>query len=259
VTRDQPPALADGRDGWYDEPHGQASRPPPMKFLITNDDGIHAAGIGALAAIARQLGEVWIVAPDCQYSGCGHRMTVHDPIHVDELDATRFAVRGTPADCVRLALHHICGPVDWVLSGVNEGGNLGLDVYLSGTVAAAREASWMGVPAVAVSQYHRAPMNDQFWARSTELLTRLLEQLLSQRPEPHRFWNVNLPDWHDPQLATNGGPRLVHCPLDPSPFPGEYRRLENAFHFVNDYHGRPRRADHDIDVCFRGDVAITLI
>jgi 5'-nucleotidase len=102
-------------------------------------------------------------------------------------------------------------------------------------------------------------MSDQFWARSTELLTRLLEQLLSQRPEPHRFWNVNLPDWHDPQLATNGGPRLVHCPLDPSPFPGEYRRLENAFHFVNDYHGRPRRADHDIDVCFRGDVAITLI
>src|SRR5262245_38460098 len=110
-----------------------------MKLLLTNDDGIDAPGIQALVQAAQALGEPVVVAPMQAHSGCSHRVTTEEPIRVQQRSPSSYAVEGTPADCVRLALHSIAPETTWVLSGINAGGNLGADVHISGTVAAVRE------------------------------------------------------------------------------------------------------------------------
>ena len=110
-----------------------------MKILLTNDDGIDAPGLEALAAAARCLaGEVVVVAPAEPHSGCGHRVTTDRPLAVAEIAAGWYRVSGTQADCVRLALGRLVPDAALVISGINAGGNLGADIHLSGTVAAAR-------------------------------------------------------------------------------------------------------------------------
>ncbi|MDE2355508.1 MAG: 5'/3'-nucleotidase SurE [Alphaproteobacteria bacterium] len=126
-----------------------------MRLLLTNDDGIHAQGLAALEAIARTLSDdVWIAAPEAEQSGASRALTLAEPLRVRELGPRRFAIRGTPTDCVMLALEHLVeGPrPDLVLSGVNRGANLAEDVTLSGTVAGAIEGMALGVPAIAMSQ-----------------------------------------------------------------------------------------------------------
>ncbi len=126
-----------------------------MRILITNDDGIHAQGLAALEAISRQLSDdVWVCAPETEQSGASRSLTLSEPLRVRRLDARRFAVRGTPTDCVMLAVEHLIeGPrPDLVLSGVNRGANLAEDVTMSGTVAGAIEGMALGIPSIALSQ-----------------------------------------------------------------------------------------------------------
>ena len=113
-----------------------------MKLIVTNDDGIDAEGLQTLVHLASRWGEVVVVAPAEPQSGIGHQLTTDRPIRVDKLTEERYRVWGTPADCSRLALNCLASDGDWVLSGINHGGNLGVDVYESGTVAAAREAGY---------------------------------------------------------------------------------------------------------------------
>src|SRR4051812_33752156 len=105
-------------------------------LLLTNDDGIDAPGLAALEVAAEGLGARSVVAPFGPYSGCSHAITTHAPVTIGRRGPGRVAVEGTPADCVRLALDHLVPGFDWVLSGINAGGNLGTDVFHSGTVAA---------------------------------------------------------------------------------------------------------------------------
>jgi 5'-nucleotidase len=121
-------------------------------FLVTNDDGIHAAGLAALAEALAELGEVWVIAPEREQSACGHALTLHRPLRAVAMGERRFAVNGTPSDCVNLAVLGFMPerPV-LVVSGINHGANLGDDVTYSGTVSAAMEATLLGVPAIAVS------------------------------------------------------------------------------------------------------------
>ena len=126
-----------------------------MRILLTNDDGIHAPGLVALEKIARALtDDVWICAPEYEQSGASRALTLADPIRVRKLDPRRFAVEGTPTDCVMMAVQHLIegGRPDLVLSGVNRGQNIAEDVTLSGTVAGAIEGMALGVPAIALSQ-----------------------------------------------------------------------------------------------------------
>lgn len=126
-----------------------------MRILLTNDDGINAEGLVSLEKIARQLSDdVWICAPEYEQSGAGRALTLSDPIRMRKLDDRRFAVTGTPTDCVMLAINDLIeGPrPDLVLSGVNRGANLAEDVTMSGTVAGAIEGMAMGVPSIALSQ-----------------------------------------------------------------------------------------------------------
>ena len=179
-----------------------------MKLLLTNDDGIDAPGLRLLAEIARDFGEVIVVAPDGVRSGCGHQVTNDRPILLKEVRPGEFACDGTPADCSRLGLRQVVPDADFVLSGVNDGGNLGVDVYMSGTVAAVREAVLLGTPGIALSQYvGRKDSVD--WPSRGVMLRGVLIQLLAS-PLPDGFWNVNFPIWEPSQPE----PQLVECRLD---------------------------------------------
>ena len=126
-----------------------------MKILLTNDDGIFADGICALYEALYQEHEVYIVAPDSEKSAVGHAITIHYPLIVTKVKRGKhfwgYAVNGTPADCVKLAIYEIVGEVDLVISGINRGANVGINILYSGTVSAATEANLLGYPSIAVS------------------------------------------------------------------------------------------------------------
>lgn len=124
------------------------------RILVTNDDGIHAPGLAALEEIARQLSDdVWVVAPHVEQSAASHSLTIHEPLRIHHRGENRYAVTGTPTDCVLMAIAEIMRnhPPDLVLSGINSGVNIADDVTYSGTIAAAMEATILKVPAIALS------------------------------------------------------------------------------------------------------------
>jgi 5'-nucleotidase len=134
-------------------------------ILVTNDDGVGAPGIAAAAAVLREIGDVVVAAPDRERSASSHSISLDRPLRVDEGSPGVFAIDGTPVDCVYLALHHLVPrrPA-LVVSGINNGYNLGSDVFYSGTVAAAVEASLRGVPAIAVSLERQNPQDFSYAA-----------------------------------------------------------------------------------------------
>jgi len=223
-----------------------------VRLLLTNDDGIEAPGLQALFDAARQLGEPIIVAPEQALSGCSHRVTTDQPIHVREVSDCRFALRGTPADCVRVGLQLLFPDAAWVLSGINAGGNLGADVYHSGTVAAAREAVLHGWPAVALSQYRKRGLPVD-WEQTSRWAVSVLKDLLVLPRQRGTFWNVNFP--HLPLGIPD--PDVEACPIDPSPLPLTFREESEGWLYAGDYHQRRREPGTDIDVCFRGKIAMT--
>lgn len=126
-----------------------------MRILVTNDDGIHSPGLDALVTIARELSDdVWVVAPEYDQSGVAHSLSLNDPLRLRTVGEKRFAVKGTPTDCVILGARHVMKDKapELLLSGVNRGHNLGEDVTYSGTVAGAIEGALLGIPAMALSQ-----------------------------------------------------------------------------------------------------------
>lgn len=225
-----------------------------MKILLTNDDGYGAPGLEALRELCEEFGHCTIVAPARAQSGVGHAVTTDSPLRFERLDANRFAVDGTPADCARVALCELVREVDWVISGINHGANLGSDTFVSGTVAAAREAVFLGRRAIAISQY-RGRHREIDWARSMERAAPVLRELLVREAPVGAFWNVNLP--HPPD--DSGRCEMVECPVDPSPHGVRFERRAGELRWIGEYHERPRRPGHDIDVCFGGRVSVSLL
>lgn len=223
--------------------------------LLTNDDGVHAPGLEVLVeAISRRM-EVTIVAPDQHLSGCGHQVTVDRALKLEQLESHRFALDGTPADCVRVGLHRLDHAPDWVFAGVNAGGNLGVDTYMSGTVAAVREAAMWGIPAIAFSQYHRSP-GPIDWQSTRDWIDHVLAQLLTNPPGAGSFWNVNFPDPPGSKPESEP-PELVHCPLDPHPHDVSFEVANQQYRFQGVYQNRRRIAGTDVDCCFSGQIAVT--
>ena len=225
-----------------------------MKLLLTNDDGIDADGLHALNRAAAPLGAATWVAPHVHLSGCSHRVTTDIPFRVNEIVPGRWSIEGTPADCVRIGLAHLLPDVDWVLSGINHGGNLGADVHISGTVAAVREAVLHGKPGIALSQYRKRHLPFD-WDRAVRWLTPVLADLVARPWVPGTFWNVNLPNL----APEDADPQVVFCPLETSPLPLSFRSEEGLFHYSGNYHERPRQPGSDVDVCFKGNIAVTRI
>ncbi len=228
--------------------------PQPLNFLLTNDDGIDAPGIAALGEACGEFGPAVTVAPDRHLSGCSHQATTSRGLVLTEVGADRYALDGSPVDCARVGLFRVAPHTQWVLSGINEGGNLGADVYLSGTVAAAREACLLGKPAIAISQYVRRRGID--WRRATDWTRHVLQLLLARPPEPGTFWNVNLPQPEDDVIDV---PDCVFCDIDPHPLPVDYELREGKLHYRARYQDRLRAGGHDVEQCFGGAITISSV
>ena len=169
-----------------------------MRILVTNDDGIHAPGLGTLEAIAGQLSDdVWTVAPEYDQSGVSHSLSLNDPLRLRQIAEKRFAVKGTPSDCVIMGVAHILKEhrPDLVLSGVNRGQNVAEDVTYSGTVAGAMEGTILGIPSISLSQAYgygrRASIK---WTCAAEHGARVVRKILETGIERGILVNVNFPD-----------------------------------------------------------------
>src|SRR5688500_17737419 len=123
-----------------------------MRILVTNDDGVHAEGIRALADALQTLGDITVVAPIQEASAIGHALTLRRPLRIETIGPNVFAIDGTPTDCVNIAITHVLkGKPDLIVSGINKGWNLGDDVTYSGTVSGALEGALLSIPSIAIS------------------------------------------------------------------------------------------------------------
>jgi 5'-nucleotidase len=176
--------------------------PTALRILVTNDDGIHAPGLVVLEKIARSLSkDVWVVAPEIEQSGASHSLSIRTPLRARKLSPKRFAVGGTPTDCVLMAVGAIVpGRIDLVLSGVNRGGNVAEDIMHSGTAAAAMEGALCDIPSIALSQLinYDDPDAKVYWQTAAKHAPDLIRRLLAGPWEKDTMINVNFP----------------HCPPD---------------------------------------------
>lgn len=188
------------------------------RILVVNDDGISSEGIVRLAAAAKKLGEVWVVAPKQQCSAMSHSITVRGSLHVGQEDfpvsgITAYSVEGTPADCVKAGIRHLMPDrPDVVFSGINCGYNVGVDILYSGTVGAAMEALLNGIPAIAFSE-ERGGTGEVTEAH----LLPVAQKLLEAGSGPDEIWNVNFPGCSLKELRgirENRIPEKSQCYLD---------------------------------------------
>ncbi|MBE3073225.1 MAG: 5'/3'-nucleotidase SurE, partial [Acidobacteria bacterium] len=176
-------------------PAGEPQTPLPYRILVTNDDGVRAPGILALAQAMRSLGEVTVVAPVEAQSGMGQAISITDPIYVEPVQLpggiAATALTATPASCVKVALHALLDhKPDLVVSGINRGYNLGMTAYVSGTVGAAREAALQGIPAIASSL---ASTGDPRYEAAADVTRRVAAYVKAKGLEPGVLLNVNVP------------------------------------------------------------------
>ena len=223
-----------------------------MTIILTNDDGIDAPGIRALQQAISE--KATIVAPSKHLSGCGHQVTTNRGMKLEKRSVTEYALDGTPADCTRMAITNIAKNTKLVLSGINAGGNLGTDVYISGTVAAVREAAIHGIPGIAISHWIKRPLLID-WEVATRWASRVIEDLRSRPVPPNSFWNVNLPHLEPEQPE----PKIILCEASIAPLPVDYRQEGNTYYYQGEYAKRERNPGTDVDICFSGNIAVTLI
>ncbi len=170
-----------------------------MRILVTNDDGIDADGLKSLRKIAAALSDdVWCVAPQTNHSGAGHSLSLREPLRMTEVDDRTFAVRGTPTDCVIMAVRHVMKDKrpDLILSGVNRGQNIAEDVTYSGTIAAAFEGTLVGIRSIAMSQAFGGPAGRHLhWETAEHYGADIARQLLAQDWPEGVLMNVNFPPY----------------------------------------------------------------
>jgi 5'-nucleotidase len=169
-----------------------------LRILVTNDDGIHSEGLDVCEKIARALSDdVWVVAPEHDQSGVAHSLSLNDPLRLRRVDDRRFAVRGTPTDCVIMGARHVLDgkDIDLVLSGVNRGRNVGDDVIYSGTVAGAMEGAVLGIPSIALSQSYRSRSGQPpHWETGLRHAPAIIRRLLAEDVRRDVLININFPD-----------------------------------------------------------------
>ena len=224
-----------------------------MKILLTNDDGVEADGIRALRMALMEDFDVVVLAPDQQRSECSHSVTGKEPLKLQQLANDLYSLSGTPVDCVRLGLAELVPTADLVVAGINHGANLGGDIWVSGTVAAAREARLRGKPAIAISQYRRPEIHCN-WATASQFAVEIIDSLIPKLESRTTAWNVNLP-------ATEGQvmPELSVCDIDPNPLPVKYTLSDEGYQLTGCYHDRPRERGTDVDLCFGGQITASEI
>ncbi len=231
-------------------------------FLLTNDDGIDAPGLKALILTMERLGNLYTVAPAETLSGCGHQVSGKTPLKVEEQKPThanelkRWMVHGTPADCVRIGLNVLTKnlevPIDYVVSGINAGGNLGVDVYTSGTVAAARESTFWGVTGIAISHHIRRRELD--WNLAEKRSVNVIKSILEKTKEPGLYWNINLPHTETDKVDLD----FVNGPVDNNPAHVVFEETEKlTFTNKGTYQLRQKTPGSDISICFEGKISVS--
>lgn len=229
------------------------------RILISNDDGIHAPGIKILTRIAKMISDdVWIVAPETEQSAASHSLTVRTPVRIRKLAAKRFAVDGTPTDCVLIGVLEILKdhPPDLMISGVNGGSNMAEDVTHSGTVAAATMGASLGIPAIAFSQQITmgAPLD---FSSALKYGPELIRKLMKATWRRDVVVNINFPDRPVDAISgvtiTRQGRRRIkeHITKSVDPFGRPYYWI-----------GSPRKEqeltqDSDISAVMRGEISVT--
>jgi 5'-nucleotidase len=164
-------------------------------FLISNDDGVHAPGVRAMAAAVRELGDVVIVAPHVERSASSHAISIHLPLRIEQVEPNIYAVEGTPADCIMLAIRKLLRrKPTWVLSGINRGANLGVDTIYSGTVGAAMEGTLHNIPSIAVSTYGKAREHLHYESACQVVRMLLSKADLFSEVTKTSLLNVNVPN-----------------------------------------------------------------
>jgi len=181
-----------------------------MKILISNDDGIGANGIRALAEALSEKHDVYVVAPDRERSAAGHSLTLHTPLRVDKLDDKTFKAKGvwsttgTPGDCIKIAVSEILTAdeqPDLIISGINHGPNLGMDIIYSGTVSCAMEGAMLGFPSIAVS-YAGMKWDYENFKFASKFIVNLLDKKLNVEDFPPRtILNINIPSVDEEDIA----------------------------------------------------------
>ena len=237
----------------------------PMRILVTNDDGINAEGLDVCADIGRALSDdVWIVAPEFDQSGVSHSLSLNDPLRLRAIGERRFAVKGTPTDCVIMGAKHILKdrPPDLVLSGVNRGRNAGEDVIYSGTVAGAVEATILGIPSLALSQAYKSRSEQPpYWDTAVKYGPDIIRRALAAGIPRDVLINVNFPDCAPGDVqghrGVGAGPQPAGAAADRSA-PGRPRQrllLDRLCAHAWDAAGRRLRHFRAVRQPHRGDAA----
>lgn len=243
-----------------------------MRILLTNDDGIDAEGLQCLVDVLAKKADCFVVAPDQGRSCCSHSVTTGQSLDVVERRENQWTVSGTPTDCIRAGLRLLDLKPDLVISGVNHGGNLGVDILYSGTAAGAREASFFRVPSIAISQYMRRDV-ERDWIVTARRAEIVLEKIVQLERLGSGFWNVNLPalasksaDLDFPISVCEPEPQLLSFSFEEI---SEWMEVEvkkannvgpNAIRTVlykSNYQERARSLGSDVDLCFSGHATIS--
>jgi len=223
--------------------------------MVTNDDGIHSQGLVTLTGALRSIAEVWVVAPDREMSAVSHSLTLHKPLRVKEIAPQCYSVNGTPTDCVNLGVNSILkAKPDLIVSGINKGGNLGGDTVYSGTVAAAREGTMLGIPSFAISLVGEKDFKFQ---TAAVFAVRLAKHLLKNGLPKGTFLNINIPnneiDGNTPYRITRQGKRVhggsIVEKVDP--------RGEKYYWFGNNNLGFEEIKDSDSQAIAQNCISIT--
>ena len=242
-----------------------------MHILISNDDGFDAPGLAALYRAVARLGSVTVVAPSECHSAKGHAVVTNRTIttqqtQINGMDNVHIC-SATPADCVRIGLKSICSQKpDLVVTGINPGANLGVDVYYSGTVAAAREAAIFGIPAVAVSQYMKFNI-DLNWEHTMRLADISIQRVLRESLAAGEFWNINLPALENDQVPRG----IAFVPQSTEEQPVDFQAhsqsaesidaktpvAQTSWEFAGDYSKRPAQQPADVRYVFDGYATAT--
>ncbi len=232
-----------------------------MQILLTNDDGIFAPGLAAIYKELVKMGDVTVVAPDVSRSGASHSITYSRPLVCNKVDIdgrfTGFSVQGSPADCVKLAVMQLHeGPIDLLVAGINNGANVGINVYYSGTVAAAMEGALLEIPAVAMSLAVEAPGVSGDFEKAAAYCTKILKKLMPVKSGD--VININIP-----QLS-KGEPKGVRVVLQSSKGFDEYyiRQKNEQGQTVFQLAGEPHHTDEtptDTTSLVQGFITITVL
>src|SRR5213593_740332 len=198
MAQDKPERTVEARAEQTPRSVLRISSSQAMRILITNDDGIHSEGLDVCAEIGRALSEdVWVIAPEFDQSGVSHSLSLNDPLRLREVGERRFAVKGTPTDCVIMGARHVIKdrPPRLVLSGVNRGRNAGEDVIYSGTVAGAVEGTILGIPSFALSQSYQSRSGaPPHWATAIRNAPDIIRRALDAGIPRDVLINVNFPN-----------------------------------------------------------------